>query len=50
MDGRTLRNALGTFPTGVSIITTLDADGMPQGLTCNSFASLSLDPEVAGFV
>jgi len=44
MDGRRLRDALGTFPTGVSIITTVNKDGEPQGLTCNSFASLSLDP------
>ena len=44
MDGRMLRDALGTFPTGVSVITTVDDQGAPQGLTCNSFASLSLDP------
>lgn len=43
-DAREFRRALGSFPTGVAIITTRDADGMPVGLTCNSFSSVSLEP------
>lgn len=43
-DTRELRNALGTFATGVAVITTLAADGSPVGVTANSFASVSLDP------
>lgn len=43
-DPRALRNALGNFPTGVAVMTTLRADGSPVGLTVNSFASVSLDP------
>lgn len=43
-DLRTLRNALGRFATGVTIITTVDAEGVPVGLTANSFSSLSLEP------
>ena len=39
-----LRAALGRFATGVTIITCRGADGMPVGLTANSFTSLSLDP------
>lgn len=39
-----LRRALGTFATGVTVITTLDADGAPRGFTANSFTSVSLDP------
>lgn len=39
-----LRGALGRFATGVTIITCIDGDGQPMGLTANSFASLSLDP------
>lgn len=39
-----LRKVLGTFVTGVTIITTLDGDGLPVGITANSFASVSLDP------
>ncbi len=40
---RDLRDALGRFATGVTVITTMTADG-PLGITANSFASLSLDP------
>ncbi|MBV9994830.1 MAG: alpha/beta fold hydrolase [Caulobacteraceae bacterium] len=43
-DARTLRDALGCFATGVTIITALDAGGEPVGLTANSFTSVSLDP------
>ncbi len=39
-----LRKALGRFTTGVTIITCLDADGAPVGLTANSFGGLSLAP------
>lgn len=41
---RPLRNALGRFTTGVTIITCCDAQGDYVGLTANSFNSLSLDP------
>ena len=44
MDARHLRNALGRFTTGVTIITCSDAQGAFVGLTANSFNSLSLDP------
>lgn len=43
-DPKTYRNALGQFATGVTIITTRDADGAPVGVTANSFNSVSLDP------
>src|ERR1700732_194973 len=44
IDPRDFRNALGAFATGVTIITAAAADGKPYGLTCNSFASVSLNP------
>jgi flavin reductase (DIM6/NTAB) family NADH-FMN oxidoreductase RutF len=44
IDPRDFRNALGTYATGVTIITACAADGKPYGLTCNSFASVSLNP------
>jgi flavin reductase (DIM6/NTAB) family NADH-FMN oxidoreductase RutF len=44
IDPRDFRNALGTYATGVTIITAMTADGKPYGLTCNSFASVSLNP------
>lgn len=43
-DARTFRDALGCFATGVTIVTAMDADGLPVGLTANSFTSVSLDP------
>jgi len=43
-DPRTLRDALGCFATGVTVVTCLDAGGSPAGLTVNSFTSVSLDP------
>jgi len=43
-DPRTLRDALGCFATGVTVVTCIDGDGRPIGLTANSFTSLSLDP------
>lgn len=44
IDPRALRNAFGTFLTGVTVVTTVDADGHPRGFTANSFSSVSLDP------
>lgn len=41
---RALRNAFGSFATGVTIVTTRQADGTPRGFTANSFTSVSLDP------
>lgn len=44
IDPRAFRGALGSFATGVTIITTRDAAGEPVGLTVNSFNSVSLNP------
>src|SRR6266478_895867 len=44
IDPRDFRNALGTYATGVTIITAVASDGKPFGITCNSFASVSLNP------
>lgn len=46
---RILRDALGCFATGVTIVTTIDQDGKPIGLTANSFTSVSLDPPLVLF-
>ena len=44
IDPRELRNVMGHFATGVTVITTKDMAGKPFGLTANAFSSLSLDP------
>ncbi|AZN65153.1 flavin reductase [Acinetobacter johnsonii] len=41
---REIRNLLGQFATGVTVITTRGTDGRKVGMTANSFSSLSLDP------
>ena len=44
IDSRELRNVMGHFATGVTVITTKDSSDKPFGLTANAFSSLSLDP------
>jgi flavin reductase (DIM6/NTAB) family NADH-FMN oxidoreductase RutF len=44
VDAPTFRSLMGAFPTGVIIVTTIDAAGAPKGLTTQSFASVSTDP------
>ena len=41
---RALRDAFGAFMTGVTVVTTSEAEGIPRGFTANSFTSVSLDP------
>ena len=43
-DQRTLRDGLGRFATGVTVITCVDADRQACGITANSFSSVSLTP------
>ena len=49
VDPREFRSALGSFATGVTIVTTMSEDGEPVGLTANSFSSVSLDPPLVLF-
>jgi flavin reductase (DIM6/NTAB) family NADH-FMN oxidoreductase RutF/pimeloyl-ACP methyl ester carboxylesterase len=44
LDPRALRDAFGTFMTGVTVVTSHDSDGQPIGFTANSFSSVSLEP------
>jgi 4-hydroxyphenylacetate 3-hydroxylase, reductase component len=43
-DTRAFRQALGSFPTGVAVITALTPAERPLGITVNSFTSVSLEP------
>jgi 3-hydroxy-9,10-secoandrosta-1,3,5(10)-triene-9,17-dione monooxygenase reductase component len=40
----TFRAVMGHFATGVTVVTTLDADGEPHGITANALSSVSLVP------
>jgi (E)-2-((N-methylformamido)methylene)succinate hydrolase len=44
LDTKDLRKAFGNFMTGVTVVTTREADGSLRGFTANSFSSVSLDP------
>jgi len=44
LDPAELRQVLGCFVTGVTVVTTLEQGGLPRGFTANSFTSVSLDP------
>ena len=48
-DGRKLRDTVGRFATGVTIITGRSPEGVDVGLTANSFTSVSLDPPLVLF-
>ena len=43
-DAHALRDVLGRFATGVTVVTTCGDRSQPLGLAVNSFASVSLDP------
>ncbi len=43
-DARAFRQAMGHFPTGVTVVAARDSDDQPYGLTVNSLTSVSLDP------
>jgi 3-hydroxy-9,10-secoandrosta-1,3,5(10)-triene-9,17-dione monooxygenase reductase component len=48
-DDSTFRTVLGHFCTGITVVTAVD-QGEPVGLTCQSFASVSLHPPLVLFV
>jgi 3-hydroxy-9,10-secoandrosta-1,3,5(10)-triene-9,17-dione monooxygenase reductase component len=48
-DVASFRTVLGHFCSGITIVTGVD-QGEPAGLTCQSFASVSLDPPLVLFV
>lgn len=44
IDGKLFRNVMGSFATGVTVVTTEDSEQNPYGVTVNSFTSVSLNP------
>jgi flavin reductase (DIM6/NTAB) family NADH-FMN oxidoreductase RutF len=44
VDSVAFRMACGKFATGITIVTVIGPDGLPHGMTVNSFTSVSLDP------
>jgi flavin reductase (DIM6/NTAB) family NADH-FMN oxidoreductase RutF/DNA-binding IclR family transcriptional regulator len=50
IDPGRFRQVMGQYPTGVCIVTAIDPDGRPVGMTIGSFNSVSLDPPLIGFM
>ena len=44
IDRQVFFDVMASFPSGVAIVTTLDADGVPRGLTTTAVCSVSADP------
>jgi flavin reductase (DIM6/NTAB) family NADH-FMN oxidoreductase RutF len=44
VDSSLYRRACGQFATGITVVTVVDSEGRPHGMTVNSFSSVSLDP------
>ncbi|WP_243710207.1 flavin reductase family protein [Micromonospora sp. KC213] len=49
LDLDAFRDAMASFPTGVTIVSTVDDLGFPHGLTASSFCSVSLRPPLVSF-
>lgn len=49
IDSNAFRRALGCYPTGVAVVTTLGPDGARLAMTANSFTSVSLEPPLVSF-
>jgi flavin reductase (DIM6/NTAB) family NADH-FMN oxidoreductase RutF len=44
VDPQTFRSIMSAFPSGVTVVTTVDGDGRPMGVTCSAACSVSQDP------
>ncbi|MBD9680742.1 flavin reductase family protein [Pseudomonas sp. PDM18] len=49
IDHAAYKQVMGSFPSGVTVITTMDDDGQVVGLTASAFSSLSMDPALVLF-
>jgi flavin reductase (DIM6/NTAB) family NADH-FMN oxidoreductase RutF len=50
IDGQRFREVLGSYPTGVTVITAIAEDGQPAGMAVGTFTSVSLDPPLVAFL
>jgi flavin reductase (DIM6/NTAB) family NADH-FMN oxidoreductase RutF len=48
-DSKHFRTVLGHLPTGVSVVTGVNREGVKWGITIGSVVSVSLDPPLVGF-
>lgn len=50
IDIERFRALLGSYPTGVAVVTGLDAAGQPLGMVVGTFTSVSLEPPLVAFL
>jgi flavin reductase (DIM6/NTAB) family NADH-FMN oxidoreductase RutF len=50
IDGTRFREVLGSYPTGVAIVTGRDEDGLPVGMVVGTFTAVSLDPPLIAYL
>lgn len=50
IDPAIFRQVLGSYPTGVCVISALDEDEKPTGMVVGTFTSVSLEPALVGFL
>src|SRR5688500_6975087 len=50
IDPVAFRETLGHYPTGVAVVTGIDAEGAAAGMVVGSFTSVSLDPPLVAFL
>lgn len=44
MEPALFKSIMSSFPSGISVVTALDEQGKPRGITCSAVCSVSLDP------
>src|ERR1700693_3568855 len=47
IDPQRFREVMGSFPSGVVVLTAFGEDGLPRGLTVSAFCAVSLEPPLA---
>jgi 3-hydroxy-9,10-secoandrosta-1,3,5(10)-triene-9,17-dione monooxygenase reductase component len=50
IDPAVFRQVLGSYPTGICVITAMTAEDQPLGMVVGTFTSVSLDPPLVGFL
>ena len=50
IDASRFREVLGSYPTGVAIVSCIDENGLPVGMVIGSFTSVSLEPPLIAYL
>lgn len=50
LDGKAMRQVMGSYPTGVVVVTGIPEGGRPVGMVVGTFSSVSLEPPLVSFL